>query len=210
MRSIPVHWLVACGFGLALCAPAPGVCAPPLRSYGELSALQRKLVSSERYRELVSAPGGRDRAGVFLILTRRMEAAGLRPTDLDGYRLQRVDYGRQRFQIILSRAEHGSGSIARGVLSRGKRFVSEKPFALFHRGFTEGAREATHRFALQLGWTPDGGRVFVDMDRYNPRFGRISRALHWFEILGQKLTHYMRPEKVARRQGWEGYLHRRR
>lgn len=208
MRPIPVHWLVACGLGLALCAPAPGVCAPPLRPYGELSGLQRQLVSSERYRELVSGPSGRDRAGVFLILTRRMETAGLRPADLAGYRLQRVDYSRQRFQIILSRAT-GSGDIARSVQAAGERFVSERPFALFHRGFTEGAREATRRFALQLGWTPDGSRVFVDMDRYNPRFGRASRALHWFEILGQKLTHYMRPEKVARAQGWEGYLHRR-
>jgi len=209
MRPIPFQWLVACGLGLALSAPAPGVCAPPLRSYGELSGLQRKLVSSVRYRDLVSGPSGRDRGGVFLILTRRMEAAGLRPADLDGYRLQRVDYSRQRFQLILSRAERGSGSIARGVQAAGKRFIAEKPFALFHRGFTEGAREATRRFALQLGWTPDGSHVFVDMDHYNPRFGRASRALHWFEILGQKLTHYMRPEKVAREQGWEGYLHRR-
>ena len=202
MRPLSLHWLLCSGLALGLCAPALG--APRLRSYDKLSPLQRQLVSSERYRELLK---GRDRAGVFLILTRRMEKAGLRPAHLAGYRLHRVDYSRQRFQIILERSGSASGSIAHGVRAAGQRFRAEPPFAPFHRGFTEGAREARRHYALQLGWTPDGNKVFVDMDRHNPRFGRASRALHWFEVFGQKLTHYMRPERVARKQGWERYLY---
>jgi hypothetical protein len=199
---------------LLLCA-ARASGAPPLKSYGQLTSLQRRLVSPGSYQTLQRGPRGRDRAGVFLILTRRMERIGVTPAHVAGYALDRVDYSRQRFQMVLRRTDRRARSFRDivqelaappGRAEAGGFFI-DKPLALFHRGFTGGAREARRSYALQLGWSKDSGRVFVDMDKHNPRYGAASRLLHWTEIIGEKLTHYMRPDRLASRLGWQDYLY---
>lgn len=74
------------------------------------------------------------------------------------------------------------------------KFSPDQPLSLFHGGMSEsGVRENRAKYALQMGFGPEG--AFVDMDRYNPRQGGFWNHLkHWGEIL---TPGNMDPFKVA-------------
>jgi hypothetical protein len=168
--------------------------ADGLKAFDELSAKQQGLLGANG-RALYEGLTPKQK-GVFLLLTQRMERAGV---DLSGLRLKGGAEGirgdNKRFDL---RFEPDPAALARLKASaeagvRSGKFFEEKPYAPFHGGMSDwGVRESRPKYAMQIGLGKDG--VFVDMDRYNPRTSGWNHVKHWGEIL---TPGNMDPFKVA-------------
>jgi hypothetical protein len=169
--------------------------ADGLKSYDELDSVQQALLGPTG-REMYPSLTPKQR-GVFLLITQRLERNGV---DLTGLRLKGGAEGIRgtnvRFDLLFepdpAAIAHFKASVQDGV--RAGKFSEDKPLSLFHKGVSDwGVRENRTKYALQLGFGPEG--AFVDMDRYNPRQGGFLNHLkHWAEIL---TPGNMDPFKVA-------------
>lgn len=169
--------------------------ADGLKAYDELDAVQQALLGPTG-REMYPGLTPKQR-GVFLLITQRLEHNGV---DLTGLRLKGGAEGIRgnnlRFDLLFepdpAAMDHFKSSVQDGV--RAGKFSEDKPLSLFHQGVSDwGVRENRTKYALQLGFGPEG--AFVDMDRYNPRQGGFLNHLkHWGEIL---TPGNMDPFKVA-------------
>jgi hypothetical protein len=169
--------------------------ADGLKAYEELDAVQQGLLG-DGGRELYGRLTSKQR-GVFLLLTQRLERNGV---DLTGLKLKGGAEGIRgnnlRFDLLF---EPDPAAMARfkasvqGAVQAG-RLSEDRPSSVFHGGMSEwGVRENRSKYALQVGFGPEG--AFVDMDRYNPRQGGFwNQVKHWGEIL---TPGNMDPFKVA-------------
>lgn len=174
-------------------APAP-VQNDRLLRYDELSAAQKHLLGpsgAQTYLRLSS-----DNRAVFLLLTRRMDRAGLDyggltlKDPLTTIRRNRLLFNPDPAGLARFRAS-GERSFSQGNLIR------DKVFEPFHRGMADwGMRENRRKWSIQLGVGPAG--AFVDVDRYNPK-------ADWKAWLGHagEIIHPGRPDplKIARELG---------
>jgi hypothetical protein len=177
-------------------APAAGTRpADGLKAYEELSATQQRLLG-DNGRELYAGLSPKQR-GVFLLLTQRLERNGV---DLSGLRLKGGAEGIRgnnlRFDLLFEPDPEAMARFKASVqdATRGGKFTEDQPSSFFHKGMADwGVRENRGKYALQIGFGPQG--VFVDMDRYNPKQGGFwNNVKHWGEIL---TPGNMDPFKVA-------------
>jgi hypothetical protein len=169
--------------------------ADGLKSYDELDATQRGLLGASG-KPLYEGLTPKQR-GVFLVLTQRLERNGV---DLTGLRLKGGAEGirgtNTRFDLLFepdpAAVAHFKASVQEAV--KAGKLSEDKPTSVFHGGMSDwGVRENREKYALQLGFGPEG--AFVDMDRYNPKQGGFLNHLkHWGEIL---TPGNMDPFKVA-------------
>jgi hypothetical protein len=188
--SRPVDVFATAGVTATGTRPADG-----LKAYDELSAVQQGLLG-ENGRGMYENLTPKQR-GVFLLLTQRLEHNGV---DLTGLRLKGGAEGIRgsnlRFDLLF---EPDPAAMARlkasvGEATKAGKFSDDQPSSVFHGGMSEsGVRENRSKYAMQIGFGPDG--AFVDMDRYNPRQGGFwNHVKHWGEIL---TPGNMDPFKVA-------------
>lgn len=151
-------------------AVARRVVAPPapvqndrLLRFEELNPAQQHLFGAngaQTYARLSS-----DDRAVFLLLTRRMDRAGL---DYSGLTLKDPLESIRRNRLLFNDDAAGlaklKASVERGVASG--EFYEDKVFGPFHPGIADGGvRQTRRKWSMQLGWGEKG--AFVDMDRYN-------------------------------------------
>lgn len=144
-------------------APTPSAQNDRLLRFEELNPAQQHLLGANGAQTYASLSSD-DRA-VFLLLTRRMDRAGL---DYSGLTLKDPLESIRRNRLLFNNDAAGlaklKASAERGVAS-GSLF-KDKVFAPFHPGMADGGvRENRRKWTMQLGWGDKG--AFVDMDRYN-------------------------------------------
>jgi hypothetical protein len=193
-ESAPVDVFAPAGVSAAGTRPADG-----LKAYEELSPAQQGLLGPkgpELYAGLTSK-----QRGVFLLLTQRLERNGL---NLSGLQLKGGAEGIRgnnlRFDLLFAPDQSALARFKDSVqgATRAGFFSPNRPSGVFHGGMADwGVRENRSKYALQIGFGPEG--AFVDMDRYNPEKGGFwNKVKHWGEIL---TPGNMDPFKVAPEMG---------